>query len=153
MTYFSRPITGIVGKGMPWCYTTDPDKPWEACNIPVCENDAQEQGLEPAPAAAQPASNVGQYRKEFIYQSTKYQFPRILFLFCLMCCLYMDVRASIAFQSFCRIKRISHYIVTDYLICKTSSKPCNNLSPPVSYAIIFNIYTSSTLTPLTCRVS
>jgi len=79
MTYFSRPITGIVGKGMPWCYTTDPDKPWEACNIPVCENDAQEQGLEPAPAAAQPASNVGQYRKEFIYQSTKYQFPRILF--------------------------------------------------------------------------
>ena len=25
------------GKGAPWCYTMDPDHPWEYCNVPVCE--------------------------------------------------------------------------------------------------------------------
>ena len=25
----------------PWCYTTDPDTPWEYCNVPLCKGSDQ----------------------------------------------------------------------------------------------------------------
>ena len=29
-------INKYCGKGRPWCYTTDPNKRWEFCDIPKC---------------------------------------------------------------------------------------------------------------------
>ena len=25
------------GEGHPWCYTTNPDSPWQFCDVPVCK--------------------------------------------------------------------------------------------------------------------
>ena len=27
--------------GGPWCYTTDPDKRWEYCDVPVCDDEPE----------------------------------------------------------------------------------------------------------------
>uniref|UniRef100_A0A8D0GDH0 Plasminogen n=1 Tax=Sphenodon punctatus TaxID=8508 RepID=A0A8D0GDH0_SPHPU len=32
------------GETMPWCYTTDPNKRWEYCNIPSCDSTTEVQG-------------------------------------------------------------------------------------------------------------
>ena len=29
-------VDGITGRYGPWCYTTDPDVPWQYCEIPKC---------------------------------------------------------------------------------------------------------------------
>ncbi|XP_046363077.1 plasminogen-like [Haliotis rufescens] len=34
---FCRDPGAMKGSGKLWCYTTDPDKRWEECNIPKCE--------------------------------------------------------------------------------------------------------------------
>lgn len=50
-----RPISGVVGELSPWCFTTDENKEWEACDIPVCV-----EGTEPPPTEAPTNVDVGE---------------------------------------------------------------------------------------------
>ena len=36
--YCTNSFVGLKGcfRDRPWCYTTDPEKKWEYCNIPMC---------------------------------------------------------------------------------------------------------------------
>ena len=36
--YCRNPEQELTGREMPWCYTTDPDIPWEYCPVVMCED-------------------------------------------------------------------------------------------------------------------
>lgn len=48
----------MVGKEKPWCYTTDPNKDWEFCDIPSCTTPEEATGEVIPPEVAKPPPPV-----------------------------------------------------------------------------------------------